>query len=185
VCPCREAHYPADLLLYAWHNRAKVEAMEAQLTGLLAATSKKRCSMPPMPKQERHYLRLLAEQYGLATQSFGAEPNRHVDLFKVSRREVPLQTWCEQECRPWGASCCAYSCRLLSSSAASPKMDMIGSGRFRSFTSSGGGGSWTHGCGSDLQARGRLPSQVHRESCKMLATSLLLAPHLKDLRTSL
>lgn len=76
--------------------------MEAQLGWFLAAIAKKRCSLPPMPKQERHVLHMLAQEYGLATQSFGAEPNRYVDLFKVRA----MQTWVlDQMPEGRGSSC--------------------------------------------------------------------------------
>ena len=68
---------------YAWHNRDKVQAMEAQLAAF-AGSAQKRRSLPNAPKQERHIMHQLAQAYGLATQSFGAEPARHIDVFKVS-----------------------------------------------------------------------------------------------------
>ena len=80
---CREVHWPAELMHYAWHNRDKVQAMEAQLADFLGAAQKRR-SLPKAPKQERHVMHQLAQAYGLATQSFGAEPARHIDVFKVS-----------------------------------------------------------------------------------------------------
>ncbi len=80
---CRDAHYSPELLLYAWHNRAAVEDLERQLADFVADGAKKRASLAAAPKQARHIAHLLAEQYGLATQSFGAEPNRCVQLFKV------------------------------------------------------------------------------------------------------
>lgn len=83
-CWCRDAHYSPELLLYAWHNRSKVEALERQLADFVADSVKKRTSLAPMPKQQRHIAHLLAEQYGLASQSFGAEPNRYLQLFKVT-----------------------------------------------------------------------------------------------------
>lgn len=79
----RDAHYSPELLLYAWHNRAAVEDLERQLADFVADGARKRASLAPAPKQARHIAHLLAEQYGLATQSFGSEPNRHVQLFKV------------------------------------------------------------------------------------------------------
>ena len=79
---CRDVHWSAELLHYAWHNRAKVQAMEAQLEDF-AGSAQKRRSLPSMPKQERHIMHQLTDSYGLATQSFGAEPARHIDIFKV------------------------------------------------------------------------------------------------------
>ena len=56
--------------------------MEAQLEDF-AGSAQKRRSLPSMPKQERHIMHQLTDSYGLATQSFGAEPARHIDIFKV------------------------------------------------------------------------------------------------------
>ncbi len=81
---CREVHWSAELLHYAWHNRGKVQAMEAQLADLVGSAQKRR-SLPSAPRQERHIMHQLAQAYGLATQSFGAEPARHIDVFRVSR----------------------------------------------------------------------------------------------------
>ncbi len=78
----RDVHWSAELLHYAWHNKAKVQAMEAQLDDF-ANSAQKRRSLPSMPKQERHIMHQLADSYGLATQSFGSEPARHIDVFKV------------------------------------------------------------------------------------------------------
>ena len=78
----RDVRWSAELLHYAWHNRAKVQAMEAQLEDF-ASSAQKRRSLPSMPKQERHIMHQLADSYGLATQSFGSEPARHIDIFKV------------------------------------------------------------------------------------------------------
>lgn len=80
----RDAHYTPELLLYAWHNRSAVEALERQLADFVADTGKKRASLAPAPKQARHIQHALVDQYGLASQSFGAEPNRYVQVFKVA-----------------------------------------------------------------------------------------------------
>ena len=80
---CREVHWSAELLHYAWHNRGKVQAMETELADFAGAAQKRR-SLPIAPKQERHVMHQLAAAYGIPTQSFGSEPARHVDLFKVS-----------------------------------------------------------------------------------------------------
>ena len=82
TCSCREVHWSAELLHYAWHNRSKVEAMEAQLADFVGSAQKRR-SLPAAPKQERHIMHQLASSYGLATQSFGSEPARHTDIFQV------------------------------------------------------------------------------------------------------
>ncbi|EIE26925.1 hypothetical protein COCSUDRAFT_46285 [Coccomyxa subellipsoidea C-169] len=87
----QDAHYSPELLLYAWHNRAAVEDLERQLADFVADGAKKRASLAAAPKQARHIAHLLAEQYGLATQSFGAEPNRCVQLFKGAHAAVPRQ----------------------------------------------------------------------------------------------
>jgi R3H domain len=39
--------------------------------------------------QERKLAHELAEHYGLTTQSLGAEPQRHIELFKTPRSSVP------------------------------------------------------------------------------------------------
>lgn len=101
----REVHWSGELLHYAWHNKAKVQAMEAQLEDF-ASSAQKRRSLPSMPKQERHIMHQLAASYGLATQSFGAEPARHVDIFKVGTTSVfaiyhqhpHASIWPEQRC---------------------------------------------------------------------------------------
>ncbi|CAL8468912.1 g8453 [Coccomyxa elongata] len=85
----RDAHYTPELLLYAWHNRPAVEALERQLADFVAEAGKKRASLAPAPKQARHIQHALADQYGLASQSFGAEPNRHVQLFKAAHAALP------------------------------------------------------------------------------------------------
>jgi hypothetical protein len=93
---CRDVHWSAELMHYAWHNRDKVQAMEAQLADF-AGSAQKRRSLPNTPKQERHIMHQLAQAYGLATQSFGAEPARHIDVFKVSNesRDGCLKTFVE------------------------------------------------------------------------------------------
>ncbi|BDA43092.1 probable E3 ubiquitin-protein ligase ZNF598 at N-terminal half [Coccomyxa sp. Obi] len=85
----RDVHYTPELLLYAWHNRSAVEALERQLADFVADAGKKRASLAPAPKQARHIQHVLADQYGLASQSFGAEPNRHVQLFKAAHAALP------------------------------------------------------------------------------------------------
>ena len=87
-CPaCRDVQWSAELLHYAWHHKAKVIDMEAQLADLVSSAQKRR-SLPNAPKQERHVMHQLAAAYGLSSQSFGSEPARHIDLFKVSRSEI-------------------------------------------------------------------------------------------------
>jgi len=76
--------WSAEVLHYAWHNKAKVQAMEA-LVADFASSAQKRRSLPSMPKQERHIMHQLAQAHGMASQSFGADPARHIDIFKVSR----------------------------------------------------------------------------------------------------
>jgi len=83
-------------LLYAWHNRPKVEALERQLADFVTDPVKKRASLAPMPKQQRHIAHLLAEQYGLASQSFGAEPNRYLQLFKVTSALLQCRSSCDR-----------------------------------------------------------------------------------------
>lgn len=39
--------------------------------------------------QERKLAHELAEHYGLTTESLGAEPQRHIELFKTPRSSVP------------------------------------------------------------------------------------------------
>ena len=39
--------------------------------------------------QERKLAHELAEHYGLTTQSLGAEPQRHIELFKTPRSSIP------------------------------------------------------------------------------------------------
>ena len=86
--------WSAELLHYAWHHKAKVLDMEAQLADLVSSAQKRR-SLPNAPKQERHVMHQLAAAYGLSSQSFGSEPARHIDLFKVSRAKIsPLPASC-------------------------------------------------------------------------------------------
>lgn len=40
---CRSAHYPTELLSYAYHNRQGVLEAERQLNSFLADTSSRRC----------------------------------------------------------------------------------------------------------------------------------------------
>ena len=96
----RDVHWSAELLHYAWHNKAKVQAMEAQLEDF-ASSAQKRRSLPSMPKQERHIMHQLADSYGLATQSFGSEPARHIDIFKVTvaSESAALQLACTPNCK--------------------------------------------------------------------------------------
>lgn len=83
LCFPRDAHYTPELLLYAWHNRTTVLALEAQLQDFLRDATKKRVALPPAPRPQRQVAHELAAQYGLATQSFGSEPARHIQLFKA------------------------------------------------------------------------------------------------------
>lgn len=51
--------------------------------GLMAAWLGCRTSLPPDTPARRAAVHQLATHYGLASQSFGQEPNRHIDLFKA------------------------------------------------------------------------------------------------------
>ena len=42
-------------------------------------------NLPAMPKAQREAAHQMAEAFGLITQSYGQEPNRHIRLIKVSR----------------------------------------------------------------------------------------------------
>ncbi len=84
----RDAHWSPELLLYAWHNAAKVTALEAELGAFIANPAKRRASLAPAPKQARAIAHQVAAGYGLASQSFGAEPNRHLQLFKARVRAL-------------------------------------------------------------------------------------------------
>ena len=50
---------------------------------LFLADDKKRQSLPDMPKSQREVVHKLASLFGITTQSYGQEPKRHVELFKV------------------------------------------------------------------------------------------------------
>lgn len=45
--------------------------------------------LAPHAAQERKLAHELAEHYGLTTQSLGAEPQRHIELFKTPRSSIP------------------------------------------------------------------------------------------------
>lgn len=42
-----------------------------------------------MPREQRAVAHALAEQYGLASSSYGQEPTRYVELFKTPGAGVP------------------------------------------------------------------------------------------------
>lgn len=42
-----------------------------------------------MPREQRAVAHELAQQYGLATQSYGSEPQRYVELFKTDSAGIP------------------------------------------------------------------------------------------------
>ena len=82
----RTDEYASDLLHFAWHNRDAVVALEGLLADFVADSAAARRSAPPAPESVRKIVHGLAPHYGLASQSFGSGPRRHVELFKAGRR---------------------------------------------------------------------------------------------------
>ena len=48
-----------------------------------------RWALPVQPRALRELVHQLATQYGFASQSYGSDPRRHIELFKVR----PMLVW--------------------------------------------------------------------------------------------
>lgn len=60
-----------------------------------------RHSLAAMQRDMRAVAHELAQQYGLATQSYGQEPHRHVELFKTDTAGVPSKLLSRCKLGPW------------------------------------------------------------------------------------
>ncbi|KAK4251262.1 hypothetical protein C7999DRAFT_11094 [Corynascus novoguineensis] len=66
-------------------NVSWAQEQERQLRVFAAAPEEKRLRFKPMPSHQRAFLHLLAEDFGLETESQDPEPHRHVCVFKTPR----------------------------------------------------------------------------------------------------
>ncbi|KAK3256940.1 hypothetical protein CYMTET_33954, partial [Cymbomonas tetramitiformis] len=80
--------FTPELLAMASRNVKWVEQVEGAFTDLIGSTAK-RASLPAMPKAERGLVHDLAKHYHLATHSYGNEPKRHIDIFRVANSLIP------------------------------------------------------------------------------------------------
>lgn len=80
--------FTPELLAMASRNVKWVEQVEGAFTDLIGSTAK-RASLPAMPKAERGLVHDLAKHYRLATHSYGNEPKRHIDIFRVANSLIP------------------------------------------------------------------------------------------------
>lgn len=87
-------------------------------------SSQQRYSFPPMSREQRRVVHEMAAAFGLATQSFGGDSTRHIQLFKVQLRRSAVrsnqQATPEQQknharssCRAGNLSCPARPSREL------------------------------------------------------------------------
>ena len=85
----RAVTFPPDLILMANNVPGVVAQVEASFAAFLADPGAKRASLPPMPRSQRALAHALAAQYGLASHSLKAEPNRCVEVFKSPNSAPP------------------------------------------------------------------------------------------------
>lgn len=82
--PRSAAVYPPELQLFAARERGWLAGAERALAEVLGdAGRRQRWDLDPMPRPQRKALHQLAAQYGLTTTSQGAEPSRHVVVWKA------------------------------------------------------------------------------------------------------
>ena len=79
----RSAVWSGALLEVAKRDPAWVHSVEKELGSFVAERELKRKVLNPMPRAQRALLHAMAQQYGLASVSTGAEPRRSVELFKT------------------------------------------------------------------------------------------------------
>ena len=85
----RQVSYPPDLLLSAKHIPGIVAELERSFAAFLRDPDAKRMSLPAMLRSQRAVAHALAEQYGFASNSVRAEPNRCVEVFKTPKSALP------------------------------------------------------------------------------------------------
>ena len=113
----RAAAYPPELALFGFRNRAWLAEAERALAALLADPAAKRAALGAAPAPARRAAHQLAEAYGLTTASVGAEPGRHVVVYKARPRAPPASA--RRSCLVWTSSClsCGWRSEHVSPSA--------------------------------------------------------------------
>ncbi|KAI3426465.1 hypothetical protein D9Q98_008832 [Chlorella vulgaris] len=87
----KTATYNGLLLSAAQRHPRFVEGVERQLAEFVVDKQSRRVSLSSMPREQRAVVHAMAEQYGLASTSFGQDPQRYVELFKTPTTGIPAR----------------------------------------------------------------------------------------------
>ena len=77
--------YSSDTLKLFRENVKWSQTQERELRVFVTEENEKRLRFKPMPSHQRTFLHLLAEDFGLDSESLDPEPHRHVCIFKTPR----------------------------------------------------------------------------------------------------
>ncbi|KAJ3408626.1 hypothetical protein HDV05_004798 [Chytridiales sp. JEL 0842] len=90
VMPHRTVSYTLDLLDLASKNISTLQLAETSFSSLLQPSSNKQFhNFPPMKSTQRQLIHLLADYYGIITESIDPEPSRSVVAQRVATSKIP------------------------------------------------------------------------------------------------
>ncbi|DBA03333.1 TPA: hypothetical protein N0F65_004610 [Lagenidium giganteum] len=84
--------YPPELVEWGKLNSSYLHTVERRLERVIGEASCYSVSLRPMPADERRLMHMLAEFYGVASESYDEEPRRRLSFFKRDDARVPYVT---------------------------------------------------------------------------------------------